>query len=274
MAEQNNILNRLLELSTQAQQRTGQARNFADRLRDEREALTSGVIEQGTQVFEQPSPVVTNPIQDLSLFRQFLETAEKFREPAIEGEKIAAEAEKREFDILKEIAGLQGEMGSKPPTISEQIAAAKAGGTIEDGKFVPGKDDVKESAQDVLNLIKEIKQENTKPITGDIRLGGIPLITRAKVSATAEKVKRLNSLLQLAAAGKLKGQGQITEAERQILAESVSSLGLSEKGRSPLEDDDFRAELDRIAESLGGVAGGTTGGVTTSSGNKFIIEEE
>lgn len=52
----------------------------------------------------------------------------------------------------------------------------------------------------------------------------------------------------------MKGQGAMSDAERKILSDAVGALNLTKSGRSRLSDDQFRAELMRIKEGLGGVS--------------------
>lgn len=107
-----------------------------------------------------------------------------------------------------------------------------------------------EDAKMAVSLIDDILGRGLSPVTGmmSVRAG----IHGTQASYTAGKIKQLESLLQLAQAGKLKGQGSMSDAERKILADAASSLRIGERGASSLGKRDFKTELNKIRAVLMG----------------------
>lgn len=110
---------------------------------------------------------------------------------------------------------------------------------------------VTEQNQQAIDLVDEILSRDTKPLTGYLKLGGIPGMGRKEVTTTRAKIEQLKGVLQLAQAGKLKGQGQISEKERELLAKAATSLDYN------MSDTDFRKELNNIKSILGGSTAST-----------------
>lgn len=100
-----------------------------------------------------------------------------------------------------------------------------------------------ESVEVVTDLVDEILARDTDPLTGRLRLGQIDGLNQDAVT-TKRKVEELLGKLQLAQAGKLKGQGQISNEERKMLANAATALNYN------MSDKDFRAELIKIAKIL------------------------
>jgi hypothetical protein len=280
MSEQN-----ILELLKQS---ANQKKTFADRLREEREAFQGTAkqfVEQTTPqdmytsngVPLQPSKVMTG--------RQALVGAV---EQAASGFSPETEMAARDqyTDLLLKIAGMGGE---KQPSISDQLAAADAGYQIVNGSLVPleqtgglsKKQEEKllalrekrlEAGLDVsdidaqLGLDKKIGEDEVLGVSLiddvlDLKTGALTGLMRGKLSATGilnpyqtaearTKLKQLSAVLQLASAGKLKGQGTVTENERKILREAVSSLGINENGETELSDTKLRSELKKLQTVL------------------------
>lgn len=99
-----------------------------------------------------------------------------------------------------------------------------------------------------LGIVNELVGLNTKGITGGMRNAW------SGESRKAEGLlKQLMSELQLEEAKRMKGQGTMTDAEREILRDSIGAFNLDEAGRSRLFDKDFRNELFALKEKLGGI---------------------
>lgn len=112
-----------------------------------------------------------------------------------------------------------------------------------------GQQQQENEAADAVRTIDEILQGNLAPITGDLRLGGIPGFGRAEAQTTKAKIENIKNNLSLAAAGKLKGSGQISDAEREMLARAATALdyGMTEEA--------FRRELNRLRGIFAKMAG-------------------
>lgn len=105
-------------------------------------------------------------------------------------------------------------------------------------------------AQNALNIANELIEENLGAETGVIQ-SRLPAITQ-RTQDTISKIEQLKATLELAAAGQLKGQGQVSEGEREILRRAASGL---DRARS---EDEFRRALmqaKQILEAKVGVQG-------------------
>jgi|GEM_PF-5962566 len=138
------------------------------------------------------------------------------------------------------------------------------------GDFV--KAPVSQEKQQLISNINDVLSRNTKPITGALRLGSI--IPGSAGVTTKAKVEQIKSMLSLDARQKLKGQGQISDKETQMLADSVAALKYN------MSDEDFRAELQKIRTVLDGTwqssqeSGGTQGQAGgLSSDDKALIQK-
>ena len=78
------------------------------------------------------------------------------------------------------------------------------------------------------------------------------MLPEAGAQTTRANVDRLRALVSLENADKLKGQGQITEPERKMLADAATIL--SNKWISP---EQAMQELERLSVNFGGGAAGT-----------------
>ena len=106
-----------------------------------------------------------------------------------------------------------------------------------------------QSSQKAIGLVDDLLSKNTEGITGRIRLA-----SSFESKAAGALLDQLVAELQLEEARRMKGQGAMSDAERKILSDAVGALNLTKSGRSRLSDDQFRAELMRIKEGLGGVS--------------------
>ena len=95
---------------------------------------------------------------------------------------------------------------------------------------------------DTIASIDTVLKRNLNPVTGIWRvLGNVP---GTNAYDTRRMVEQVKSQLQLASVGKLKGQGQVSDAERRILADAATALdsGMTEKA--------FRDELNKVRKIL------------------------
>lgn len=140
----------------------------------------------------------------------------------------------------------QAEEAGRDTSLIDQKLAQKG--------FAPSQAQVGEEEQELVDLIQDVK--DLKPglaaLTGPVRgkLNPAKLFTYGKTEEARNKLKRLNALLQLAEAGKLKGQGHISEGERLILRQAASNLGIDEKGESSLKRKDFLKGLEELEKVL------------------------
>lgn len=123
-----------------------------------------------------------------------------------------------------------------------------------------GKKVVSEGDKQGIGLVDEILKRDTNPLTGALQLGNTKGIFgfnpmeafnktfRPGIETTKAKVEQLKGLLQLAQSGKLKGTGQISDKEREMLAKASTSLNYN------MSDADFRKELENIRGILSGEA--------------------
>ena len=103
--------------------------------------------------------------------------------------------------------------------------------------------------QQSVGLINDLLNKDTKGITGRIRMA-----VSDEARAAQGLLNQLSAKLQIEEAKRMKGQGAMSDAERDILRNAIAALNLTKKGRSKLSDDQFRAELMRLKQSLGGVS--------------------
>lgn len=126
----------------------------------------------------------------------------------------------------------------------------------------PSKRNVSESDQIGVGLVDEILSSKTAPLTGAMRLGNtdgmfgvdpigaINRLLRPDLETTKAKVDQLKGILQLAQASKLKGQGQISDKEREMLTKAATALNYK------MSDKAFRKELINIRGILSGEKAG------------------
>lgn len=142
-------------------------------------------------------------------------------------------SEKQRKDLLDERATLL-EQGLDTSSIDEQLRSV---GILKDTG----------EREDIVALIDEIlaSDKNLKALTGDLRLGGIPLINRSKVATTRAKLDQLQGYLTLENRQKLRGQGTITDKEQKTLEQAASTLG--ERGQST---ENYIQELQKLRKEL------------------------
>lgn len=248
------------EVQMQLQSQLGQGASFADRLRDERTAYTQNVqnfIGQTTpqDQFTGASGVPLQPsrvsAQNEALLRAVgsagaqyspqLELAARSQDQDLLGQIAQLAASRQQgvgdvstggLDSIKELLGVRKslvEAGLDTSAIDSQLGSL--------GQAAPK---TTSEAQGVVDVIDSILGSDTDPITGDLRLGGIPLLNRTDVEKTKGNIERLKSMLTVEERGKLKGQGTITDTETKLLADAVANLN------PKMSDEDFRVELNRI----------------------------
>jgi len=103
--------------------------------------------------------------------------------------------------------------------------------------------------QQSVGLIDDLLNKDTRGITGRVRMA-----VSDEARAAQGLLNQLSAKLQIEEAQRMKGQGAMSDAERDILRNAIAALNLTKKGRSKLSDDQFRAELMRLKQSLGGVS--------------------
>ncbi len=96
--------------------------------------------------------------------------------------------------------------------------------------------------EDALGLIKQIREDKSLPTaTGSIQGRGVGLLQDlGGVTRVRALHDNLVNKLQLAQAGKLRGQGQISNMEREMLSKAATALQLK------LDDPDYLNELTKI----------------------------
>lgn len=143
--------------------------------------------------------------------------------------------------------------------------------------FIPGQAEKVQVAQteidnrnEILNLINDLKtdQKGINAIGGTLGLN-IP----RNITGTAEynykiKFDKLKAALSLNDAGKLKGSGAISDAERQLLADAASALNIN------TTKDQFLQELDRIENKAREQAGRLDTFVKSTQANSLLQEFE
>ena len=167
---------------------------------------------------------------------------QKTLEETQRGKKVTESQAEKEFVLSEEkfeednrLFGLDYAIKQREVAVKEIEAAAKAG--VTQG-FTP------ETGQ-ALQLVNEILP-NAKELSGLIRIG--------KFTGSAEKLKQLVSNLSVNARKLIKGQGQVSDYEAKVLADSTNALGQGYfSGR--LSEKNFEYELKRIRGVLNSNAG-------------------
>lgn len=256
---------------------------YSDYLRQKRELSgVRGVAQERLASSFQPtqSGTYANPADIFRAFQTFQTAVPS------EAESLGTEA-----DILKQIATLAQAQQPEAVSLADQIKAYEAGGTIEGGSFVPKagvagiltdkqKSDLltqrktlleqgldtttideqlraagilKDTGEkeDIIALIDEILSRDLKPITGNIRLGGIPLLNRPDVNTTKAKIDQLMGYLTLENRQKLRGQGTITDREQKTLEQASTTLGTKAQ-----RTEDYIKELQKLRTGLSAKVGG------------------
>lgn len=286
------------QLMEALQASAGQQKTFADKLAENRLAK-QGNIEKFQQQYGNTSynsnGVALAPSQVMGGASALNQTYKEVLSPY--SPELEQKARAQESDILSQIYQLQQKdqaMGAgetaKAPTISEKLAALKAGYTVDDQgnltkadtttanaemvktytdqlksgniKLTDVPDDIKDAVIKELNAVPKIGKDEVQgvnlidSILGKKTLSGVAgrlhgnVFNYATTQEARGELKQLNNILQLAASGKLKGQGAISEGERAILAGAVSSLQLDENGNSTLPDASLKAKLAELRSAL------------------------
>lgn len=177
----------------------------------------------------------------------------------------------RKYRLQKQIDSEYAmEAPTKPQTLNEMVATRKslqdAGlDTTAIDKQIGGQGvDTKirklaDIEQETLDLSNEVLGRNTSPLTGGLQLGNtkdgwfgfnpgkkINQFLRPELTTTKAKVDQLKAKLQLANIKYIKGQGTVTDAERQILREAMTALTYD------MSDTDFKKELTKVKDALDG----------------------
>jgi hypothetical protein len=114
------------------------------------------------------------------------------------------------------------------------------------------------AAQDVLDTIDSLMSKNLKEFTGNI-MGNLPAFGfSADGRKGVAEFEQLIALKSLENVSKLKGQGQVSDAERRLLANSVTSL---RRDQSP---EDFRKGLAQLKTATLLISAGEPGDIVTS----------
>lgn len=95
---------------------------------------------------------------------------------------------------------------------------------------------------EMADTVSKLLERDTKPITGAMQIG--PLIPGNKAQYTAALYDKLKGLLSLDNVKLLKGQGQVSDAERRLLEDASSALNRK------LSDEDFRSILTELQTKL------------------------
>jgi hypothetical protein len=103
------------------------------------------------------------------------------------------------------------------------------------------------SATKVKSIIEQLAKAPTKDITGRLRLQWSD-----DARSAAGLVKQLSSELQIEEAKRLKGQGSMSDAERAILANSISAMNPDKNGLPQVSDTRFKDILDELYAQFGG----------------------
>lgn len=107
-----------------------------------------------------------------------------------------------------------------------------------------------ESAQKAAGVIEQIMrapERGIKGITGRVRFG-----TSDPARSVEGLVNQLSAELQLEEARRMKGQGQMSDAERAILADSVAALNLDKNGKPKVSADRFYQIMGELYRQLTG----------------------
>lgn len=252
-------------LTKEAQEKT-----FTDRLTEKREQAQRFNVEAQSRFAGALDPSQEGPLVDpAAAFRSlqsFQTGAAGFLEPseaALTTTSSALDALVRE-QAQVEATKAQAAEGPKAPTIGELLAADKAGMTIErdvdNNLILVSKAAEDQGSEKVLKIITELEQLNTEAITGKLRKGvGFLGFGIDEANQAQGLLNQLVAELQLDAAGRLKGQGTLTDSERKLLKDSIGAFNIDDDGRVRVTDKVFRIELKKLKDKFGGEAEGPAG---------------
>jgi hypothetical protein len=174
--------------------------------------------------------------------------------------KPTAEQQDREFTTSRDktLHGYRlNAIGAEGAEQRRSAAARMAGDVQPDVKQQQEANEV----QQTLDLISRLREDKARPIaTGPLEGRGLG---RLKDNSGYERVKALHDQLvgrlQLAQAGKLKGQGQVSDREREMLMKAATALTRN------LADQDYVNELANVETILRGKLG--SGGAAPAQNN-------
>jgi hypothetical protein len=132
------------------------------------------------------------------------------------------------------ITGMQGANALKVANVRHPDGTAPAAAAQQEKE--------QNEVEDTLKIIQQIREHKSLPTaTGPIQGRGLGLLQDlGGVTRVRGLHDQLSGRMQLAASGKLKGQGAISNMEREILAKAASSLALK------LDDPDYLEELANV----------------------------
>ena len=170
-----------------------------------------------------------------------------------------ARADKADARAEREVKLKEAEAAAKGIKVDDLLATRKA--LIDQGLDTTAVDktltekgvDVMQTTKskatgEIADLIDKVLAENTDPITGLLRLGGI--IGGGKGQKVSALYNQLKAKLSLDNVKSLKGQGAVSDAERQLLENASSSI--NEK----MGNGDFREALTSLRDELRGTSNG------------------
>lgn len=220
-------------------------------------------------------PAGYNPLQDIGAAIEFSERSRDYRTGASEDLGRTQSAGMDLLTQLDAIAQRQAAAASKQPEqtpeekLAWEIKKAAAMEDIKQGRLklnangqlevVKGKQ-VSDSTQEIIGVIDQLTNRNTKPITGLLQLEAMIPGTGAKL--TESLYNQLKGMLSLENRQKLKGQGQISDFEFKVLGQAASALDRN------MSDEDFRKLLADIRGKLSGEPQVETKPTTKTSGGK------
>lgn len=139
---------------------------------------------------------------------------------------------------------------------------------LTDGKSLSGGGNTE--VADTINLIDQVMKRPLDPVTGTMRVQS--MIPGTEGYGTQRLIQQVKDKLALAARGQLKGQGQISNFEADMLRNAVTALD------SGMSKADFMAEMSKVRGLLeqkqGGAQPAMSGGsnvVTAPDGQQIMI---
>lgn len=108
------------------------------------------------------------------------------------------------------------------------------------------------TSTDAISLITELQDS---PILEKLTGNGIfqhpsSIFAGSDVQAVQNIAKQLNGILSLQNRTQLKGQGAISDFEFRVLQDAASALGINDAGRTNLNPEDFKKELNKLKLKL------------------------
>lgn len=143
------------------------------------------------------------------------------------------------------ILGLESGLADKELAYEEKAQALQADLLKEQMKNGTSTANSAQAKQNITSVVDQLLAEDTNPITGALRLGGV--IPGGRGQVVQGLYDQLVAMLSLDNREKLKGSGAISDFEAQVLQKAASRL------RPGMGDQDFRQALQQIKTELGGV---------------------